>query len=180
LGGVGTQVFRRFQVARRRAAEKREVLPDAMFKSQLVTKFINKLMYDGKKSLAAGMFYEAIEAIAPKKEGAEGEAATVDRQEGFKMFEQAIENVKPSIEVKSRRIGGANYQVPVEVRSSRRLALAIRWLILHARERREKTFAQKLAGEILEASKNTGMAVKKKEDVHRMAEANRAFAHFRW
>lgn len=166
-------------MARRRSAEKREVLPDPLFKSLLATKFINKLMYDGKKSLAAGMFYEAIDRISPQKEGSENENDR-NAQEGYKLFEQAIENVKPSIEVKSRRIGGANYQVPVEVRSSRRLALAIRWIIMHARERREKTFALKLAGELMDASKNTGSAVKKKEDVHRMAEANRAFAHFRW
>jgi len=157
-------------VARRRAAQKRQVIPDPVFKSILVTKFVNNMMYDGKKSTALGMFYEAIDRISDGK----------DREEGFKLFEQAIENVKPHIEVKSRRIGGANYQVPVEVRPVRRLTLAIRWIISFTRQRREKTFAEKLAAELLEASKGQGAAAKKREDVHRMAEANRAFAHFKF
>jgi len=157
-------------VARRRQAAKRPVAPDSIFKSVLVTKFINKIMQRGKKTAAFGMFYEAVELLAPGKE----------RVEGFKVFEQAIENVKPQVEVKSRRVGGANYQVPVEVRGARKLTLAIRWIIGNATARKEKTFALRLAGELAEAAKGQGASIKKRDDVHKMAEANRAFSHFKW
>ncbi|MBI4859133.1 MAG: 30S ribosomal protein S7 [Candidatus Riflebacteria bacterium] len=157
-------------MARRRQAAKRPVIPDPVFKSVLVTKFINKIMERGKKTTASGMFYTAMDILADGKE----------RVEGFKLFEQAIENVKPQIEVKSRRVGGANYQVPVEVRGTRKLTLAIRWIITHALARKEKTFAQRLAGELGEAAKGQGASIKKREDVHKMAEANRAFSHFKW
>jgi small subunit ribosomal protein S7 len=157
-------------VARRRSAAKRVVLPDPVFHSVLVTKFVNKIMQRGKKILASRIFYSAIDLLAADKE----------RADGFKMFEQAVENVKPQVEVKSRRVGGANYQVPVEVRGPRKLTLSIRWLIAHAAVRKEKTFAERLAGELADASKGTGASVKKRDDVHKMAEANRAFSHFKW
>jgi len=155
---------------RRRQAEKREISPDPVFNSKLVTKFINKIMYDGKKTKATGIFYEAIDRVS---EGG-------DRQIGFSVFSRAIENAKPLLEVKSRRVGGSNYQVPVEVRGPRRLALAMRWLIANARARKEKTFAERLANELGDTAKGIGATVKKREDVHRMAEANKAFSHYRW
>lgn len=155
---------------RRRQAEKREIAPDPVFGSKLVTKFINRIMYGGKKTRASRNFYDAIDMIA---EGG-------DRSVGFSVFSRAIENAKPLLEVKSRRVGGSNYQVPIEVRGPRRLALAMRWLIKNARSRKEKTFAQRLAGELADTAKGIGSTVKKRDDVHRMAEANKAFSHYRW
>lgn len=154
---------------RRKRILKREVLPDPKFGSVLATKFINGLMYGGKRSVAEQIFYGALDLA---------EARTGKR--GMDIFEKAMENVKPILEVKSRRVGGANYQVPVEVRSERQQALAIRWLVGYARERSEKTMAERLAAEILAASNKEGSAIKKREDTHKMAEANKAFAHFRW
>jgi small subunit ribosomal protein S7 len=154
---------------RRKRADKREVLPDPKFNSILVTKFINTLMREGKRSVAEHIFYKAIDAIGQRT-----------NKEGVGIFQKAVDNVKPLLQVKSRRVGGANYQVPVEVSSERRQALAIRWLITYARERGEKTMADKLASELIAASNNEGNAIKKREDTHKMAEANKAFAHFRW
>ncbi|HOX86500.1 MAG TPA: 30S ribosomal protein S7 [bacterium] len=154
---------------RRKRATKRRVLPDPVYKSVLVTKFINGMMHDGKKSVAEKSFYQALELITEKS-----------GSKGIEVFEKAMSNVKPILEVRSRRVGGANYQVPVEVRSDRQQALAIRWLVQYSRDRSEKTMAQKLANELLAAYKNEGSSVKKREDTHRMADANKAFAHFRW
>lgn len=154
---------------RRREVPKREILPDAIYNSQLVTKFVNVLMSDGKKATAQRIFYDALETIAER---------TSD--DPMKVFKKAVENVKPGVEVKSRRVGGSTYQVPVEVRPSRRLALSIRWLIQAAAGRGEKQMRQKLANELMDASDSRGGAVKKKEDTHRMAEANKAFSHYRW
>jgi small subunit ribosomal protein S7 len=154
---------------RRREVPKREILPDAIYSSQLVTKFVNVLMYDGKKSVAQRIFYDAMDMI--------GERTNDDP---MKVFKRAVENVKPSVEVKSRRVGGSTYQVPIEVRPSRRLALSIRWLIQAAAARGEKEMRMRLAGELMDASGGRGGAVKKKEDTHRMADANRAFSHYRW
>ena len=154
---------------RRREVPKREVLPDPVYNSQLVTKFINSLMSDGKKAVAEGIFYGALKTVEDRA-----------KDDALKVFKKAIDNLKPALEVKSRRVGGSNYQVPVEVRPSRRTSLAIRWLINYAATRGEKTMRDKLAGEILDASNNRGNAVKKREDVHKMAEANKAFAHYRW
>ena len=156
-------------MARRRVAKKREVLPDPIYRDVLVTKFINSLMYSGKKSVAEGIFYNTLDLI--KSRGGE---------EGIEVFKKAIENVKPILEVKSRRVGGATYQVPTEVRAARRQALSIRWLISAARGRKERTMIERLAGELMDAGANKGTSIKKREDTHRMAEANRAFAHFRW
>ncbi len=154
---------------RRREVPKRVVLPDPKFGSQLLTKFMNAIMQDGKKSAAEKIIYGALTEIAGKKGG-----------DGIEVLEYALDNVRPAVEVKSRRVGGATYQVPVEVRPSRQNALAMRWLIDAARKRGEKSMARKLAGELMDASEKRGTAVKKREDVHRMAEANKAFAHFRW
>ena len=154
---------------RRREVTKREILPDPKYKDQTVAKFINIMMLDGKKSTAEKIMYFALDNVADK--------SSLDSVE---LMEKALENVRPMVEVKSRRVGGATYQVPVEVRASRRNTLAMRWLIEAAQKRGEKTMAQKLAGELLDASENKGTAVKKREDTHRMAEANKAFAHFRW
>ncbi len=156
-------------MSRRQRAIKREVPPDPQFGSTTVTKFINNLMVDGKKSLAERIFYDAMR-IVEEKSG----------QPAINVFKQALNNAKPVVEVKSRRVGGATYQVPVEVRPERRTALAMRWLIQYARERGDKTMAERLAGELLSASRNEGPTIKKKEDTHRMAEANKAFAHYRW
>ena len=156
-------------MSRRQRADRREIPPDPKYGSADVTKFINNLMVDGKKSLAEGIFYDAMQVIEEKT-----------GQPAFKVFEQALSNVRPSVEVKSRRVGGATYQVPVEVHSSRRTALAMRWLISFSRGRSERTMSERLAAELLSASRNEGSAVKKKEDTHRMAEANKAFAHYRW
>jgi small subunit ribosomal protein S7 len=154
---------------RRREVPKREILPDAIYQSQLVTKFVNVLMTDGKKSTAQRIFYDAMNTI--------GERTSDDP---MKVFKRAVENVKPNVEVKSRRVGGSTYQVPVEVRPTRRLALAMRWLITAAMGRGEKEMRQRLANEMMEAADNRGGAVKKKDDTHRMAEANKAFSHYRW
>jgi small subunit ribosomal protein S7 len=154
---------------RRRAAEKREVLPDAKFGDTVLTKFINSLMYQGKKSVAERIVYGALETIT-----------TRTGQDGLKVFHDALDNVKPSVEVRSRRVGGATYQVPIEVRIERRQALAIRWLVDIARKRSENTMAERLSNELLDAANNRGSAVKKREDTHRMAEANKAFSHYRW
>ena len=156
-------------MSRRRRIVKRERIPDPRFASPLVAQFVNGVMRRGKKSVAEKIFYGAVDI-----------AAKQTNQDGLEVFQKALNNIKPMVEVKSRRIGGANYQVPVEVRQTRRTALAIRWLISYARSRPEQTMAEKLAGEIVAASRNEGAAVKKKEDTHRMAEANKAFAHFRW
>lgn len=154
---------------RRRVAAKREVLPDPKFGNQTLAKFMNHVMVSGKKSVAERIVYGALEIV--------GERSKADPVE---IFEQALENVAPLVEVKSRRVGGATYQVPVEVRPSRRTALAMRWLVDYARGRGEKSMPARLAGELLDASQNKGGAVKKREDVHRMAEANKAFSHFRF
>ncbi|WP_022954420.1 30S ribosomal protein S7 [Leucothrix mucor] len=154
---------------RRREVPKRIILPDPKFGSELLAKFVNTIMKDGKKSIAESVVYGALSAISAKKGG-----------EGVEVLETALDNVRPSVEVKSRRVGGATYQVPVEVRSSRQNALAMRWLVDAARRRGEKSMALKLAGELMDASEKRGSAVKKREDTHRMAEANKAFAHFRW
>ncbi len=153
---------------RRREVPKRIILPDPKFGSIVLAKFVNTLMRDGKKSVAEKIVYKALEDVKEKK-GSDME-----------ILEEALQNVRPSVEVKSRRVGGATYQVPVEVRSSRQDALAMRWLVEAARKRGEKSMAQKLAGELMEAADKRGSAVKKREDVHKMAEANKAFAHFRW
>ncbi len=155
---------------RRREVPKREILPDPVYNSQLVTKFVNVMMQDGKKSTAERILYDALESISEKAEDGDS----------MKVFKKAVENVKPSVEVKSRRVGGSTYQVPVEVRPGRRLALAMRWIIQFAKGRGEKTMRQRLAGELMEAAEGRGGAVKRKEDTHRMAEANKAFAHYRW
>ena len=156
-------------MSRRKSAVKRGVLPDARYDSQTVSKFINVLMYQGKKSTGERIFYGAMDIVEAKLS-----------QPGVNVFKQALTNLKPVVEVKSRRVGGATYQVPVEVRPERRTALAMRWLISFSRDRNEKSMAEKLAAEVIAASKGEGNAVKKKEDTHRMAEANKAFAHYRW
>ncbi len=156
-------------MSRRDSAVKREVLQDPVYNSQLVTRFINVIMKDGKKSTAERIVYDALETIGEKSE-----------DDPMKVFKRAIENVKPAVEVKSRRVGGSTYQVPIEVRPSRRTALAFRWLIQSALKRGERTMKQRLAAELSEAADNRGGAIKKKEDTHRMAEANKAFAHYRW
>ena len=156
-------------MSRRTRAERREPQADSRFESTTVAKFINALMLDGKKSLAEAIFYDALE-IVEEKTG----------QPGLNVFRTALTNAKPALEVKSRRVGGATYQVPIEVRPDRRNALAIRWLIGYSRQRGEKTMAQRLAAEFMAASRGEGSTVKKKEDTHRMAEANKAFAHYRW
>ena len=148
---------------------KREVMPDPIYGSTLVTKFINSMMWDGKKSTAQNIFYSAVKNLEAK-----------GGDEGLKLFKKAVENCKPVLEVKTRRVGGANYQVPVEVNPDRRTSLAIRWLVSYSRARGEKGMTDKLTNELLDAANNRGAAIKKKEDVHRMAEANKAFAHYRW
>lgn len=154
---------------RRRVAQRRDVLPDPVYNSPLVTKFINGIMLGGKKSTAERIFYNALKFVGDKA-----------GDEPLKVFKRAIENVRPTVEVKSRRVGGSTYQVPIEVHQERRGALAIRWIVLYARGRGEKTMTDRLAGELLDAANNRGNAVKKKEDTHRMAEANKAFAHYKW
>lgn len=156
-------------MSRRHRAEKRDIIPDAKFGDVVLTKFMNSLMIDGKKSAAESIVYGAFDIIEDKTS-----------QEPVTIFHQALENVMPAIEVRSRRVGGATYQVPVEVRPDRRRALAIRWIISAARNRNENTMIGRLSGELLDASNNRGTAVKKREDTHRMAEANRAFSHYRW
>ena len=156
-------------MSRRKSAVKRTILPDARYDSQTVSKFINVLMYEGRKSTAERIFYDAMDLVENRTS-----------QPGANVFKQALTNLKPVVEVKSRRVGGATYQVPVEVRPDRRTALAMRWLISYSRDRNEKSMAEKLAAEVIAASKGEGNAVKKKEDTHRMADANKAFAHYRW
>ncbi|MCG8606335.1 30S ribosomal protein S7 [bacterium] len=156
-------------MSRRSKAEQREVLPDPKFNRVLVTKFINGLMLDGKKSVAEGIFYSALNIIEEKT-----------KKDGLEVFESAVENVKPILEVRSRRVGGATYQVPMEVRINRKQALALRWLIGYAKQRSGHSMAQKLADELIAASNKEGASIKKREDTHKMAEANKAFAHFRW
>lgn len=154
---------------RKREVAKREILPDPKYHSLLVAKFVNSLMRRGKKSTAESLLYRALDIIGKKSE-----------DEPLKVFERAVDHVKPVIEVKSRRVGGSTYQVPVEVRADRRLSLSIRWLINYSRARSEKTMEAKLAGEFLDAANHRGASIKKKEDTHKMAEANKAFAHYRW
>jgi small subunit ribosomal protein S7 len=154
---------------RRRVAQRRDVLPDPVYNNPLVTKFINGVMWGGKKSNAERIFYDALKQLGEK---------TGD--EPLKVFKRAIENVRPTVEVKSRRVGGSTYQVPLEVHQERRGALAIRWIVQYARARGEKTMTDRLAAELLDAANNRGNAVKKKEDTHRMADANKAFAHYKW
>ncbi len=156
-------------MSRRTRAVKRPIVPDPVYGSEAITKFVNTLMLDGKKSLAEGIFYDAMRIIE-ERTGQPGEA----------IFKQALNNAKPVLEVKSRRVGGATYQVPVEVRPERRTALGMRWLVGYARARGEKTMADRLAAELLAASRNEGATIKKKDDTHRMADANKAFAHYRW
>ena len=156
-------------MSRRRQADKREIVPDAKFGDLVLAKFMNSLMYDGKKSAAEGIIYGAFDTIQNKT-----------KQDPLVVFHEALRNVSPAIEVKSRRVGGATYQVPIEVRADRGRALAIRWLITAARARNEPTMTGRLSGELLDAANNRGSAVKKREDTHKMADANRAFSHYRW
>ena len=148
---------------------RREVLPDPIYGSRLAARFVNRLMYDGKKGAAEKIFYGALEVLAEKT-----------GEEALRAFEKALENVKPHLEVKARRVGGATYQVPMEVRPARRETLGLRWLTTYSRARSERTMAERLAGELMDAANNTGSAVKKREDTHKMAESNKAFAHYRW
>jgi len=156
-------------MSRRHRAEKREVLPDAKYGDVVLTKFMNNLMYDGKKSVAEGIVYGALSRVEDRL-----------KKEPIEVFHEALDNIKPSVEVRSRRVGGATYQVPVEVRPERREALAIRWLIIASRARNENTMEERLAGELLDAVQSRGSAVKKREDTHKMADANKAFSHYRW
>jgi small subunit ribosomal protein S7 len=156
-------------MSRRHRAEKREIIPDPKYGDLVLTKFMNSLMYEGKKSSAERIVYGALTRIESRA-----------KRDAIQLFHEALDNVKPAIEVRSRRVGGATYQVPVEVRSERRQALAIRWIITAARGRNENTMEERLSGELLDAANNRGTAVKKREDTHRMAEANRAFSHYRW
>jgi small subunit ribosomal protein S7 len=154
---------------RKREVRKREVLPDPKYRETLITKFINGIMRRGKKSVAEGIFYGALDIIKEKTQ-----------TDPVKTFHQAMDNVKPLIEVRPRRVGGATYQVPVEVRPERKISLSIRWIIGYAKQRSEKTMQEKLSGELIDAANHRGAAIKKKEDTHKMAEANKAFAHYRW
>ena len=156
-------------MSRRHSAEKREIIPDAKYGDVVIAKFMNTIMYEGKKSVAEAIVYGALDGVESKV-----------KSDPLAVFKQALENVAPAVEVRSRRVGGATYQVPVEVRTERRQALAIRWIIAAARDRNDKTMVDRLSAELLDASNNRGAAVKKREDTHRMAEANRAFAHYRW
>ncbi|MCL4537889.1 MAG: 30S ribosomal protein S7 [Nitrospirae bacterium] len=156
-------------MARRRVSEKREILSDPKYNSKLVSRFVSVILKDGKKSTAEKIFYGALD-ILKEKTGSDP----------LKVFKTAVENVKPLLEVKPRRVGGATYQVPMEVRPHRKIALALRWIVDYSRARKEKTMRERLAAELLDAYNNTGSSIKKKEDTHRMAEANRAFAHYRW
>ncbi len=180
-------------MSRRHRAEKREILPDPKFADLVLSKFINNVMLDGKKSIAEGIVYGAIEILESKaanqnksgdedeKEGETGSGdAVAAKSKGLRLFHDALKNVKPRLEVRSRRVGGATYQVPVEVRHDRAMALAMRWLIDAARKRGENTMTDRLAGELLDAANERGNAVKKRDDTHKMADANKAFAHYRW
>jgi small subunit ribosomal protein S7 len=157
-------------MSRRKSAAKREILPDPVYNDVIISKFVNKMMFDGKKTKAYSALYSALDQLREKVSG----------EEPLTVFKKALENSKPNLEVRSRRVGGATYQVPVDVRPSRRLALAMKWLIDYSRERGEKSMANRLAGELADAYANRGNAIKKKEDVHRMAEANKAFSHYNW
>jgi small subunit ribosomal protein S7 len=157
-------------MSRRKKTFKREVIPDPVFKDLVIAKFVNKMMVQGKKATAQKLFYGALEELKGK----------VPNEEPVAIFKKALENVKPSIEVRSRRVGGATYQVPVDVRPSRRLTLAMRWLVEYSRERGEKDYAKRLAAELMDAFNNRGNSIKKKDDVHRMAESNKAFSHYNW
>lgn len=157
-------------MSRRKGNYKREVAPDPIYNDVLLAKFVNKVMWDGKKSVAQAIVYDSLEQVKEKVQG----------EEPLAVFKKAVENVKPQLEVRSRRVGGATYQVPVDVRPSRRVTLALRWLTAYSRQRGEKSMANRVAGEIIDAYNNRGNAIKKKEDVHRMAEANRAFSHYNW
>lgn len=157
-------------MSRRKKTFKREIIPDPVYKDLVIAKFVNKMMIQGKKGVAQALFYGALDELKGK----------VPNEEPISILKKALENVKPSIEVRSRRVGGATYQVPVDVRPSRRLALAMRWLIEYSRERGEKDFSKRLAGELMDAYNNRGNSIKKKDDVHRMAEANKAFSHYNW
>jgi small subunit ribosomal protein S7 len=157
-------------MSRRKKTFKREIIPDPVFKDIVVAKFVNRLMVQGKKATAQRLFYGALDEIKTKVQG----------EEPIAVFKKAIENVKPSIEVRSKRVGGATYQVPTDVRPTRRLSLAMKWLVDYSRERGEKDFSKRLAAEIIEAFNNRGNAIKKREDVHKMADANKAFSHYNW
>lgn len=157
-------------MSRRKGSYKREIEPDAIYNDVTVARFVNKLMYSGKKSVAETVFYDSLEEVRGKVSG----------EEPITVFKKALENCKPSLEVRSRRVGGATYQVPVDVRPSRRLALAMKWIVTYSRERGEKSMASRLAGEIMDAYNNRGNAIKKREDVHKMADANKAFSHYNW
>ncbi len=157
-------------MSRRKGSQKREVIADPIYNDVTVAKFVNKLMLHGKKTVAQGIFYSALDELKEKVAG----------EEPMTVFKKALENVKPSLEVRSRRVGGATYQVPVDVRPSRRLTLAIRWLVDYSRSRGEKSMASRLAGELVDAYNNRGNAIKKREDVHKMADANKAFSHYNW
>ncbi len=156
-------------MARRRVSTKREILPDPKYNSNLVSRFVSIILKDGKKSAAEKILYGALDMLKEKT-----------GSDPLKVFKTAVENVKPALEVKPRRVGGATYQVPMEVRPHRKIALALKWIVSYSRGRKEKTMRERLAGELLDAYNNTGSSIKKKEDTHRMAEANRAFAHYRW
>ena len=156
-------------MSRRREAEKRKILPDPRYNDRILAKFINAVMLEGKKSVAEGIVYGSFELIEKRM-----------KEEPLRVFKKALENVKPAVEVKSRRVGGSTYQVPMEIRGQRQTALAFRWLIGYARKRHEKTMMEKLAGEFMDAASNRGASIKKKDDTHKMADANKAFAHYRW
>lgn len=156
-------------MSRRREAEKRKILPDPRYNDRILAKFINAVMLQGKKSIAEGIVYGSFEIIEKRM-----------KEEPLRVFKKALENVKPAVEVKSRRVGGSTYQVPMEIRGQRQTALAFRWLIGYARKRHEKTMMEKLAGEFMDAASNRGASIKKKDDTHKMADANKAFAHYRW
>jgi small subunit ribosomal protein S7 len=156
-------------MSRRREAEKRKILPDPRYNDRILAKFINAVMLQGKKSIAEGIVYGSFEIIEKRM-----------KEEPLRVFKKALENVKPAVEVKSRRVGGSTYQVPMEIRGQRQTALAFRWLISYARKRHEKTMVEKLAGEFMDAASNRGNSIKKKDDTHKMADANKAFAHYRW
>lgn len=157
-------------MSRRKKTFKREIIPDPIFKDIIVAKFVNKMMYSGQKATSQRLFYGALEEIKAKVPG----------EEPINVFKKALENIKPSIEVRSRRVGGATYQVPTDVRPTRRLSLAMRWLVEYSRDRGEKDYSKRLAGELIDAFNNRGNAIKKREDVHKMADANKAFSHYNW
>lgn len=177
-------------MSRRKAAPKRQILPDPLFGSELIAKFINSVMVQGKKSLAEKIVYGALQKLVERESGEQGgeggsggsniRQSSSSREKALQAFEKALENVSPTVEVKSRRVGGSTYQVPVEVRPQRRMALAMRWLVDYASSRNEKTMSVRLANEIFDAIHERGGAIKKREDVHKMAKANQAFAHYRW